>query len=70
MKEEAKGLGEVSVYCPSCKQRPVVSHEGKGNNLVASSVREALSAELALVRHIMSCFVLLLGLLFIVARLP
>ena len=56
---EKIGIDEVSVYCPSCKQRPVVSHEGKGSNLVASSVREAQSAEDALVRHIMLCFVLL-----------
>ena len=52
MREEVIGIGDVSVACPNCKQRPVVSKEGKGSNLVTASVFAAKSAEQALVRCI------------------
>ena len=49
MRNETIGIGDVSVYCPSCKQSPVVSNERKGSNLVASSVLASLAAEQDLV---------------------
>ena len=42
-------LDVLSVYCPSCKQRPVVGNELKGSNLVAASIIAAESAEQSLV---------------------
>ena len=49
MREEAIGIEDVSVYCPSCKQYPVVGNGRKGSNLVSSSVLASLAAEQALV---------------------
>ena len=45
------GVGDfLSVYCPGCKQRPVVGNELKGSNLVAASIPVAEAAEQSLVR--------------------
>ena len=45
------GIGDVlSIYCPGCKQRPVVGNELKGSNLVAAGIPAAEAAEQSLVR--------------------
>ena len=61
MRQEAIGIGEVSVICPSCKQRPVVSKEGKSTNLVTLSVLAAQSAEQDLVCYVLLCAVAVVG---------
>ena len=44
MKENVTGIADVSVYCPKCKESPVLDSEKRGNNVIKSSINEAQMA--------------------------